>query len=76
MPIIRPHKYFRRQTLQPITVPQITTESLNNPIKFEEYGKEDLIKEEEERLKSFKVKLKANHFTKRSPMKHIDCLRK
>lgn len=46
----------RRPTLQPINVPQLTTESLNNPIKFDDYRKDELIKEEEERLEAFKVK--------------------
>ncbi|CAB4025199.1 Clathrin coat assembly AP180, partial, partial [Paramuricea clavata] len=44
----------KRPNLQPINVPQLTTESLNNPIKFEDYKKEELIKEEEHRLNSFK----------------------
>lgn len=49
--------HFRRPNLQPINVPQLTTESLNNPIKFEDFKKQELIKEEEERLNSFKVVL-------------------
>ena len=54
---------FRRPNLQPINVPQLTTESLNNPIKFEDYKKQELIKEEEERLKSFKVMLNVYFLT-------------
>ena len=40
-------------------VPPLTTETLSNPIKFsaEEYVKNDLIKEEEKMLNSFKVRL-------------------
>ena len=40
-------------------VPPLTTETLNNPIKFsaEEYKKQELIKEEEQVLNSFKVRL-------------------
>lgn len=66
---------FRRPNLQPINVPQLTTESLNNPIKFDDYKKQELIKEEEERLHSFKVMLNVHFLNVIFLVLHYFCMR-